>query len=70
MHDVELLIPTPATGVPGTPVPNVSGNPGLNRGWALWLMRARVHDQRVRLRFSLVFGVLTVAAVLLYAFRG
>jgi len=70
MHDdVQLLVPIPASGVPGSRIPD-GGSAGLNRRWALWLERGRVHDQRVRRRFSLVFGVLTVAVVLLYAFRG
>jgi len=65
--DVELLVPAPVTGtsrVDGDTTADV----GFNRRWALWLKRGRAHDRRVRRRFRVLFGVLLIAAVLLYAF--
>jgi len=65
--DVELLVPVPVTGtsrVDGDTTADV----GFNRRWALWLKRGRAHDRRVRRRFRVLFGVLLIAAVLLYAF--
>ena len=71
MHnDIELLIPPPSTAVSFDPIAHVTRDAGLNRRWVLWLKRGRVHDRRIRRRFSVVFSVLTVTAVLLYAFRG
>jgi hypothetical protein len=36
--------------------------------WAAWLERGRVHEQRVRRKFVVWAGVLTLAAAMIYAF--
>jgi hypothetical protein len=36
--------------------------------WAAWIERGRVHDQRVRRRFVVWAGVVTVGVTIVYAF--
>ena len=67
--DVELLVPVPVTGTSRVDGDNTV-DVDFNRRWALWLKRGRAHDRRVRRRFRVLFGVLAIAAVLLYAFLG
>ena len=49
------------------PAPPVAPDAGFDTRWAAWLERGRVHDQRVRRRFVVWAGVLTMAAAILYA---
>jgi hypothetical protein len=69
-NHIELLIPPPATEPASGAIPAVADNLRLDRRWVRWLKRGRIHDRRVRRRFSLLLGGLTAAAVLLFVFSG
>jgi len=66
---IELPIPIAVTGALRGPIDEAEVA-GLNRRWALWLERGRLHDECVRRRFRVLLGVLAIAAVVLYLFLG
>jgi hypothetical protein len=47
--------------------PPVAPDADFDTRWAAWLERGRVHEQRVRRRFVVWAGVLSMAAAILYA---
>ena len=48
--------------------PAVAPDADFATRWAAWVERGRVHEQRVRRRFVVSAGVLTLAAAITYAF--
>lgn len=67
MGNSELATPVPAFAVSHA-APAVAPAADLDIRWAAWMRRGRAQEQRVRRRFTVWAGVLTLAAAIVYAF--
>lgn len=65
MDNSELLTPVSAFTVSPAAVAPAAD---LDIRWAAWRRRGRAQEQRIRRRFTVWAGVLTLAAAIVYAF--
>jgi len=66
MANTQRLTPLPVNAAFHA-VPAVAPDPDFDTRWAAWVERGRVHEQRVRRKFAIWSGVLSMGAAIVYA---
>jgi hypothetical protein len=67
MGNTELPTPLPVSAAYHAALA-VAPDADFDTRWAAWVERGRAHEQRVRRRFVVWAGVLTMGAAIVYAF--